>query len=115
MSTLNELAADLPDRPAPTHPLRIAIEEAARRLWRLQPTELCSYPTMADAKEFLQDLDAITDIVDALVLEYGRYARSHFGRVDVREFTDQLRNALDGNATFEIERAARAMAEECAA
>ena len=99
---------------APVHPVRRAIIEAALKLMALQPHRIYGDPDMSDAKALQQDLDAIAAIVDPVIREIGRYAQEHFGRIDMLLFVDQLRDALDGNATFSIETAARAFIEDFA-
>jgi len=94
------------------HPVRVALRDAGMKLACLIPHAIVGDPTMADAKALQQDLDAIAAIVDPVVNAVGRYAQSNFGRIDLSLFTDQLRDALDGNATFEIEQAARTWEEE---
>jgi hypothetical protein len=94
------------------HPVRLALREAGMKLACLMPHTIYGDPTMQDAKALQQDLDAIAAIVDPVVNAVGRYAQSNFGRIDMALFTDQLRDALDGNATFDIEQAARAWEEE---
>jgi len=96
-----------PRRPGNAHPVRKACLEAAVRLVSLTPTRIVGAPDMADARALIDDLDAICTIVDPVVAAIGHYAEANFGRLDQSLFIDQLHGALDGNATFEIEQAAR--------
>lgn len=96
-----------PSRSADVHPVRKACLAAAVKLVSLTPTRIVGEPDMADARGLIDDLDAICTIVDPVVAAIGSYAEAHFGRLDQSLFTDQLHGALDGNATFEIEQAAR--------
>ena len=100
---------------APLHPVRRALIEAAIKLNALQPTKIVGQPTMDDAKALQQDLDAICAIVDPIITAIGSYAESNYGPLDRSLFTDQLRSALDGNATYEIETAALRFKEDFAA
>lgn len=90
-------------RQSPTSPLNAAVQEAGRKLASLHMTEIRGAGDAHDAANLNDDLDAICRIVDGLVLEVGKYAAKNIGSVDMGLFTDQLRNALEGNATFEIE------------
>src|SRR5262245_24393213 len=95
------------DAPPSAHPVRKACLAAAVKLVSLLPTRIVGEPDMADARALIDDLDAICSIVDPMVAAIGHYAESNFGQLDQSLFTDQLHGALDGNATFEIEQAAR--------
>ena len=115
MIDLHALADQRTDQGDPIrdrHPVRVALRDAGLKLACLVPHTIYGDPTMEDAKALQQDLDAIAAIVDPVVNAVGRYAQSHFGRIDMALFTDQLRDALDGNATFDIEQAARTWEEE---
>lgn len=92
---------------APPHPVRAACLTAAVKLVSLIPTRIVGFPDMADARGVIDDLDAVCAIVDPLIKAIGEYAEQHFGSLDQSLFTDQVLGALDGNATFEIEQAAR--------
>lgn len=104
-----------PTTNAPLHPVRKACIEAAVKLVALQFKPIVGEPDMSDAKALQQDLDAIASIVDPIILAVGHYAKSNFGRIDLDLFTDQLRRALDGEATYEIEQAAARYREDFAA
>lgn len=65
-----------------------------------------------DARSLVKDLQAICRIIDPVILAIGEYADQHFGRIDLSLFTNQLGDALDGNATFELESAAEAVVQE---
>jgi hypothetical protein len=98
----------LPDRkPALPHPVGAALARAAARLATLAPARIVGEPDLADARNLIDDLHALCAIVDPVIAAIGDYAESHFGRLDTALFADQLRGALEGNATFEIEAAAR--------
>jgi len=96
-----------PPRSANVHPVRKACLAAAVKLVSLTPTRIVGEPDIADARGLIDDLDTICTIVDPVITAIGAYAEAHFGRLDQSLFTDQLHGALDGNATFEIEQAAR--------
>jgi len=98
----------LPDRkPASTHPVGAALARAAARLATLAPARIVGEPDLADPRNLIDDLYALCAIVDPVIAAIGDYAESHFGRLDTALFADQVRGALEGNATFEIEAAAR--------
>jgi hypothetical protein len=70
------------------------------------------YAEPDDAKAIAKDLEAIWFSVDPLILAIGQELKSNFDGVDLREFTEQLRGALEGNATHECESAAERLTEE---
>ena len=85
--------------------LNAAAQEAGRKLAGLLLTRIVGEPDRADALNLIDDLDAICRIVDPLIERIGDYAAEHFAGIDRRLFRDQLRNALFGNATYELETA----------
>src|SRR5262245_47954113 len=104
MTDINDLAqADLPARKA--HPVKTALLKASLGLLRLQPTTIVGPPDMTDARALQEDLEALCAVIDPVVEAIGDYAARHFGfsHVDRSLFRDQLRGALEGNATYEIE------------
>lgn len=121
LSLRNAAVAELPEHPGPRgsgrapHPVRKACLEAAVKLAALMPTRIVGEPDMADANALIDDLDAICAIVDPVIAAIGEYAESNFGRLDRSLFADQLRGALEGNAMFEIEQAARRLVGQRAA
>ncbi len=91
-------------------PLDAIVHEAARKLQTLRMTRIVGAGDLHDARNLIADLDALAKTFDGVILEVGRYAQEHIGisAKDVeRDFTDQLRNALEGNATFCIEEAGK--------
>jgi hypothetical protein len=63
-------------------------------------------PDRHDAEELVACLRRLAAIIDPVVAAIGSYANHHFGWVDQRLFTNQLLNALEGDATFVIQEAA---------
>lgn len=100
------------DIPKSANPLAAAKAQAVEKLAAMVPTFIIGTPDMIDAKWLIMDLKSLCDLIDPLIAAYGQYAESNFGKIDQSLFTDQLRGALEGNAMFEIERAARAMLED---
>ena len=96
------------------HPVQEAIRTAVARLAALQPTRIVGEPDEADANGLIDDLIAVAAIVDPVVAAIGDYADSTIGipRADRGLFRDQLRQALEGNATYVL---TRAIAERIAA
>jgi hypothetical protein len=121
MPRRNSTVANLPEHHGPCgsgrapHPVRKACLEAAVKLAALMPTRIVREPDMADANALIDDLDAICAIVDPVIAAIGQYAESNLGRLDRSLFADQLRGALEGNAMFEIEQAARRLVGQRAA
>lgn len=94
-------------------PLDPIVHKAGAALQALRMTRIGQWRAdEEDAKSLLDDLDAIVAIIDPIILAIGEYADQHFGRIDLSLFTHQLRDALDGNATFEIASAAEAIVQE---
>lgn len=62
------------------------------------------YATRDDAREIEKDLLLVAKRADAVILSYGRYllAQGVIRQADLKLFTDQLENALTGNALFAI-------------
>jgi len=89
------------------HPVQHALNAAIARLAGFRPTRIVGEPDMDDAHGLIDDLDIICGIVDPIIAAIGDYAAENFYGVDRELFRDQLRGALDGNATFDIESAAR--------
>jgi hypothetical protein len=96
-----------PRPPAAPHPVQAALSAAVAKLSGLRPVRIVGEPDLNDAHNLIDDLEAVSSIVDPIVAAIGDYAESNFGKLDTSLFKDQLRGALDGNATFEIESAAR--------
>lgn len=105
---------------APQNPLDTAIHNAGRALCNLQMTRLvcAAAPTKSEAQDLVRDLLDIAGIVDVALLAIGREVQSHFGpsrlgrACDLELFTDQLRGALEGNATYSISQAAEYLDDE---
>jgi len=93
-----------PARSAP-HPVQAAIHAAIAKLAAFRPTRIVGEPDRADAQAVADDLLAIAAIVDPVVAAIGDYADSTIGlgpkNLD-RDFRDQLRGALEGNATYTV-------------
>jgi hypothetical protein len=99
--------ADLvPRAPAPTA-VEAAVRTAAVQLAGLRPTRIVGEADAADARNLIDDLAALWGIVDPVVAAVGACAAENFSGIDRTLFTDQLRGALEGNATFALEEAAR--------
>lgn len=113
MSTLHEDAAEVLT-PRPVHPVRVALKEAGLKLACLIPHTIVGEPDMEDARKLQDDLLALARIIDPVIKEMGHYAQRNFGRLDMTLFEDQLRGALEGNATFELETRGRLYQEEYA-
>lgn len=66
-----------------------------------------------DAQCLKHDLIALSEIVDDLVKAFGDYANSTVGLTakDLEYFHDQLRNAIDGNATHVFDTVAEQLRE----
>ena len=76
------------------------------------PTKLPVQPTSQDVLKFRGDLEILCRKVDRLVEAYGAHAAEHLHSIDRALFRNQLSGALEGNAFFDLERAADCIAEE---
>lgn len=94
--------------PAKSDDLTAIVQEAGRKLGNLQMTRIVGQPDMADARNLVSDIEALWQIVDPVIEAIGEYAHSNFSMpADDRDlFRDQLRGALEGNATHVITAAA---------
>jgi hypothetical protein len=85
--------------------VQTVVQAAVARLAAFRPTRIVGEPDRADAQALADDLLVIAAIVDPIVAAIGDYADSTIGLAagDLdRDFRDQLRGALEGNATYTI-------------
>ena len=89
----------------PGHPVRAAIMAAVEKLAGFAPVRIVGEPDAADGQNLIDDLHALAAIFDSVIAAVGEYAVSTLGmpHADMKEFCDQVRNAIEGNATFCIE------------
>jgi hypothetical protein len=95
-------------------PLDLARAECAHKLLALRLTCIVGAADASDARALIDDIEAICAAVDPLIAAIGDYAAENFHGIDLKLFRDQLRGALEGNATYELECAAERLAEEAA-
>ena len=96
-------------------PVQDAVLDAGRKLLSLKMTRIVGIPDEHDAANLRADLEALWNIVDPVIAAIGDYAGACFGidQDKIKEhFTDQLRGALEGNATFVLEQAAERAIED---
>src|SRR6478609_12202939 len=72
---------------------------AGAQLSQLRIHRIIGEPDRSDAERLVANLRRLAAIIDPVVAAIGRYASHHFGWVDQRLFTNQLLNALEGDAT----------------
>ena len=103
---LHTLAADIGSRAGSTpHAVKQAKAAVVARLIAWTPATVVGEPDANDGKALNDDLQFIWSAVDPLVRAVGEYARQTLGlsRETVeRFFTDRVRGALEGEATYEI-------------
>jgi len=109
--------AGLPDMPvAPeTNPVDAAVTDCIAKLLGFRATRLGVDPTMTDAKNFNQDIDALAHIFDGVMNVVGHQAQSYFGISEadrVRYFEDRVFGAFDGEGTAVVTQAQEARDEE---
>jgi hypothetical protein len=76
------------------------------------PTQLPIEPLPTDFDMLADDLRVLARRVDALVETYGDYLDANAPNIDRMLFKNVLSDALDGNALYEIERAAQQQRED---
>jgi hypothetical protein len=93
-----------PDALRPPHPVAEACRIAADKLVGFAPKRVVGEPDMADADGLVDDLMALAAIMDPVIEAAGAYAYGAIGFAarDLGLFRNQLRDALEGNATFVI-------------
>ncbi len=85
-----------------------AIMTAIKGLANFSPTRIVGEPDAADAENLKFNLLELAEIIDPLVQAIGEYAHHHFGiqPADQPLFKDLLRDGLDGNATYVLQKIA---------
>lgn len=95
------------------HPLQTTIRQAAEKLMAFRVHQLPALTEPDDFRELCRDLRAFADIIDPVIEAFGEATDLHSTRnVDLKVFENVLSDALDGNATFEIERSADVLQED---
>ncbi len=97
-------------RPAPS-PLDLVVADAARKLLNLRMTNIFGEADEHDAKNLTYNLCEIWEIIDPMLEAIGDYAGENFNGIDRSLFKNVLRDALVGNATYEIESAGERIVE----
>jgi hypothetical protein len=89
---------------SPEHAVRPALTELAAFATGLTPSRITSNaPGPEDAQALVDDLLLLCAKVDRVVEAYGEYANAHFStRIDMKLFKNQLLDALEGNALYEL-------------
>lgn len=105
---LTVLAAQRKARPT----LTAAAHDAAIKLGNLRMTNIVGEGDDQDAESLIDDIEAIWNIVDPLLEKIGQYAADNFHGVDIALFRNQLRSALEGNATFNLHEVAERIRED---
>ncbi len=96
-----------------TAPIRAAHAAAVAKLSALQAPRIFVSPDPEDFEAVNTYLLDVARIVDELILSVGRDIRSNATTtVDLKLFTDVVRDALEGNATFCITTQAEAVQSE---
>ena len=98
--------------PATPSPAQVRMEravmDAIKGLANWSFTRVIGQPEAGDADCLKHDLIAISEIVDDLVKAFGAYTNSTIGiaQEDLDVFQTPLRDAIDGNAIFVLDKAA---------
>ncbi len=94
-------------------PIRAAHVAMVAKLSMLQAPRVYVNPDPADFENVNDYLLDVAKIVDELLLAVGREIKSNATTtVDMSQFTDVLRGAIEGNATFQITQQAEAVQSE---
>jgi len=95
------------------HPLAKAQAMMVGELARLVAPKLSANPEPEDFEDVADYLLRGARIIDEWIKEVGLEVRSaSIGNVDINDFTDVLKNAVEGFATYEIDTAAEAVRDE---
>lgn len=89
-------------------PLDAIVHAAAHKLLTLRMTKIVGSGDKHDADNLVDDLEALAEIFDNVILQVGLYAKENLGLTDKAikdNFADQLARQLEGNATFNLEEA----------
>ncbi len=88
---------------SPVSPLDAVLHKTADRLKTLRLHRVAGMEmSKSDAQAMVADLLDIARLMDPVILSIGNYAAQFLPGIDLELFTDQLRGALEGNATHEI-------------
>lgn len=90
-----------------TTPLADAHWKMMLALWPTQPTDFVGRAEACDFRDLEKHMMQFAAIVDEYLTVIGDAAKSNDSGVDVKQFREVLANALQGNATFELDQAAR--------
>lgn len=93
-------------------PVDKAIKAAVIKLLQLQTARVPVTPGPQDAIALQTDLETLAHIFDAVIEAVGEYAAENFCGIDRGLFNDQLSTAIDGMASYSLERAAQNLQEE---
>ena len=100
-------------KPEASHPIAKAQAAMVGELARLQAPRLSVNPEPEDFEDVADYLLRGARIIDEWIKEVGLELRSaSTGNTDMNDFTDVLKNALEGFATHEIDSAAENLREE---
>ena len=97
----------------PAHPIAKAQAAMVRELARLVAPKLHADPHAEEFEDVADYLLRVARVVDVFLLEVGEEVRcSATRKVDMSAFTDQLYDAVNGNATGECDRCADQVRED---
>lgn len=98
--------------PPKPHAIWIAHQAMVVTLGNILPPRLHVEPDPAEYEDQADYVMAVMKVWDDWFLTYGHIIREHSHcNIDMRQFTDVFRGAVEGNATFELTRAAEARRE----
>lgn len=116
MATINDTeSSTIPtgDRSAEIAAHQIALDLAAKKLATIKLHTIPTFPNPSDFRAVQDDLTVLWEIIDPVIEAIGRHARENTSHsFDLDLFRDQLRGALEGNATYELETQAEAIIED---
>jgi len=99
-----------------SHPIKSAHLDMVKTLSMLQPPRIFVNPDPEEFGAVNEYLIAIARIVDECLLAVGKDVKANASvNINLGFFTDVLRNELEGNACFEVDRAADEIRDERAA
>lgn len=98
--------------PLPPTDIEKARDEMVRRLSAMKLHTVYGVAGPEDAASFRENLEDIWGIIDTFIEEFGNCCNCALGGVDVSLFRAQLRGALEGNASYELERVKERIEED---
>lgn len=97
----------------PSNPLALAHRALVQELVRVAVPSIDTVPDADQFEDVADYIVKVAEIADRWLRMVGEEVRSNASEgVDLKDFTDQFKGAVEGNATFHLDRAAEAVRHE---